>query len=509
MAKKATGSMYYGDLIKGAGTVGASMIPTGVDTWTKAMEEIGDAIIDAAERQRLEEEKAKKKREKINADYTASVNDPQMGENFYNATHVVVEGNRESTINAIESEDQSAIGRSAMQINSVNAENKEVKQMIDLHSAAEKNDDRSPNMSDKAKLLLTRMIEGENVRLHLNTKEDGGKYGVAGTYSYVWTIDGQEYTKKDFVANILYNNASSTDWEELKKLYTTRGKDLRDGDSYENEDELLAEIEHSIRYEVLKQNNSEQKTAALRHWLGDENFKVYLKNHPELKNMTLKSITAKGGLKAGPEDGDGTWDTVLSDGDIDMIIEAVTDYDNDLFNEETSSELAIEYMKAEAFGNYVESGNGIVNNHNASQNNTIVGNKFATVKVQPKKGDQSTEYTGYQTSWQYDTDGTRKEVNKNQKIQFDLDMQNKEPAFQSPTGHWLTYDSNTEKYLRWSSKSDMTKWLKWKSDDGDPATEPTSGTGDAIYEGEFTEKQLRRINIGSERTAGGGTAKYD
>jgi len=518
MAKKG-GSMYYGDLIKGAGTVGESTVPKGVDAWTKAMEGVGDAIIQAAEKQRLEEKKQAEKRAQVEANYTASINDKHgMGKVFYDATEVVVASNRVDYANTLTAEkvDQQAVSTHNMHINSINNENKEVNEMFITHENDEKNDDRSPNMSNEAKALITRMRDPKagELRLHLNTEEDEGRYGPTGTYTYVWTIDGKEYTKKDYVASILYNNASETDWKELLETYVTRGKDLRDGDKYENEAAFLSEIEQAIRYDVLKQNNPSQKTDALNHWLGNEQFKTYLRNHADLKNLTLNSITNitnEGGLPAGEEDGNGAWDTVLSKGDIEMIIEAATNYDSDYFDEETSLELAIDYMKRETYNAYVEQGNNVIKNYNANQENTLVKGKFTTEAVINEQ-ENLKAFKGYQTTRQFDDDGSERDITRSQKIQFDLDISDKTvgKAFQSPMGHWLVLNDDGKTYSRYSSEREMNKWLAWKS--ADPNTrgdEPTDQYDAPIFRGVYNEQRLRLINIGSEKTASGKKAKYN
>ena len=147
MAKKG-GSMYYGDLIKGAGQVGASTIPAGTDAWTKAMEGVGDAIMQAAERQRLEEKKQTEKKAQIEANYTDSVNKHGMGEAFFNATETVVASNRADYANTLTAEkvDQKKVSTHNMHINNINNENKEVNDMFTTHENNEKHDLRSSNM---------------------------------------------------------------------------------------------------------------------------------------------------------------------------------------------------------------------------------------------------------------------------------------------------------------------------------------------------------------------------
>ena len=268
MAKKG-GSMYYGDLIKGAGDVGASMIPGNMDTWTDIMKQAGDLVIKAAEEQRLQEEKDKAKLKKEHEEFSRKLVMPTQGYAFFEAVKKGVADIRKRAVNFgildvdDPNYDPNIETETNMNIQQVNGEVKNYQQKLLTHEKVTKEGNVSDNESPRDKKLRNRMHDGEGIELRLLTESnnkdtkngEGAIHGTVGQRVYIWTIDGVEYNVNDFDKTLLRKQDSEKNYQSLKDALKTEGATKGDGTQYgtgeDGREALRAAIEKRVRKDVL------------------------------------------------------------------------------------------------------------------------------------------------------------------------------------------------------------------------------------------------------------------
>jgi len=529
----AKGSMYYGDLIKGAGDVGASMVPTGMDTWTDIMKQSGDIVIKAVEEQRIKEEKEKAKREREKEKFNNKLLMPEHGTNFYNAVEDKVKAIRDAAVTAGVDGDGEKESKTNMQVQQVNAVVKNYQSMLDIHQenakycqglegrAIDPKRCISNNQSDADVLLRNRMVDGEGIEFRLLTESNNGvdgRHGTAGEMAYIWTIDGVEYNVDDFNNTVLYPQDSEKNHEKLLNDLKTEGSTKGDGNQYGTGDEgrknLRAAIESRVKNDVLGVGTVAARNN-LRHWLGDVNFQEHLLTHPDLMNLSYADLKDKNGnplAVPGEGDGDGAWWANLDENDKKLIIAAVTDYKNENYNEEFSTEIAVDYITNQGFAIYKGEADALhhgINAHNRNEQTASThGNTISDVEL-INEGKRITTENTFAESAQMDVDGTKRIVTRRQKQEIDRAFRDKDPQFQGTFG-WLVRNDDGS-YNRYYSQSHYNKLLTWnkkeREEKGSGGKYPLDPYGEEILKPintNMTEKRLRQINIGSGKTAGGG-----
>ena len=525
----AKGSMYYGDLIKGAGDVGASMVPAGMDTWTDLMKQSGDMIIKAVEAQRLQEEEDKAKLAREKEKFNNKLLMPTQGVEFYKAVELGVKDIRNNAVQAGINDNAEMEAETNMQVNQVNTAVKGFQNILDFQASnadACANGDLtkcvSYNQSSVDEELRNRMTDGEGVEFRLLTESNNGedgRHGAVGERVYVWTIDGVEYNVDDFKKTVLYQQDSEKNHEQLLKDLKTEGGTKGDGNQYGTGDEgrknLRAEIEKRVKNDVLGVNTVAARNN-LRHWLGDANFQEHLLDNLDLNAITYADLTdADGNALAvpGEGDGDGAWWVHLDENDKKLIIAAVTDYKNENYNEELSTEIAVDYITNQGFAIYEGEADALNNSINASINDQyeadVHGNTISNVEIiNEGKKIKTTEFK-FQETAQINNDGAKKIVTRNQKIEIDRAFRDKDTQFQGAFG-WLVRNQNGT-YNRYYSEGHYQDLLAWekkereeKGSGGDKPLDPYKEEILKPNDTNMTEKRLRQINIGSGKTAGGG-----
>ena len=240
-----------------------------------------------------------------------------------------------------------------------------------------------------------------------------------------------------------------------------------------------------------------------------------------LDNLDLNAITyadltdADGNALAvpGEGDGDGAWWVHLDENDKKLIIAAVTDYKNENYNEELSTEIAVDYITNQGFAIYEGEADALNNSINASINDQyeadVHGNTISNVEIiNEGKKIKTTEFK-FQETAQINNDGAKKIVTRNQKIEIDRAFRDKDTQFQGAFG-WLVRNQNGT-YNRYYSEGHYQDLLAWekkereeKGSGGDKPLDPYKEEILKPNDTNMTEKRLRQINIGSGKTAGGG-----
>ena len=497
MAKKG-GSMYYSDLIKGAGDVGASTIPLGVDTWTKAMEEIGDTYVAAVQKQKEEEEKKKKEEQLIEQRFNDSIVTPQLGQPFYDATKSVVATERQFAVDAHIENNPNNQSQSAFNISSINNANKNIASL--LEEEADNAENISLNMSSTSKNLKTRMKAGEGVKLVKLTKDHDPRHGNVGEYVYIWTIDGKEYNVDDYKNLTLYNHASEDNYKSQIEDYETRGSDPTDGNKYsageEGKKELMAEIDDNTRNNILFENDPKNKQNALHHLLGNHSFQRHLRDHPAFNDIILDL-----NLPSGNEDGDGVWHTNISEEDVNMIIEAITDYGHEYYDEDISREVLRDYINKQTYATYMRNAQGTYDQAASSIEDQLVKgvhvNHLITDEL-PEQEEGSGDQFNFTGGYVYNNNGDSYNVDANRKRAVNNAINQGQPEFQGTWGYYLLEPGTggPERwggiYYRFDNKLAYENWEKSEKELKDLSTEEL----EKMNIERFMEEEVREMETG-------------